>query len=160
MKLSFDDRYIPHHAYLKMIENGYFEDEVRKDTKRLRRKFSAHIERMNILYNKDSNLVVTVWNEVDKTRFIAGYNCPLTSVDEELQRVYMVHDDMLLTIIGKAYHDKLIYSQGECRVPVRVKVMSIYNILNENVAMPYSKDIMIILIDYILRGLITNEIKY
>jgi len=38
--------------------------------------------------------------------------------------------------------------------------MSIYNILNENVAMPYSKDIMIILIDYILRGLITNEIKY
>ena len=72
----------------------------------------------------------------------------------------MVHDDMLLTIIGKAYHDKLIYSQGEGRVPVRVKVMSIYNILNENVAMPYSKDIMIILIDYILRGLITNEIKY
>lgn len=160
MKLSFDDRYIPHHVYLKMIENGYFEDEVRKDTKRLRRKFSVHIERMNILYNKDSNLVVTVWNEVDKTRFIAGYNCPLTSVDEELQRVYMVHDDMLLTIIGKAYHDKLIYSQGEGRVPVRVKVMSIYNILNENVAMPYSKDIMIILIDYILRGLITNEIKY
>lgn len=160
MKLSFDDRYIPHHVYLKMIENGYFEDEVRKDTKRLRRKFSAHIERMSILYNKDTNLVVTVWNEVDKTRFIAGYNCPLTSVDEELQRVYMVHDDMLLTIIGKAYHDKLIYSQGEGRVPVRIKVMSIYNILNENVAMPYSKDIMIILIDYILRGLITNEIKY
>ena len=159
MRLSFDDRYIPHHVYLKMIENGYFEDEVRKDTKRLRRKFSAYIERMNILYNKDSNLVVTVWNEVDKTRFIAGYNCPLTSVDEELQKVYMVHDDMLLTIIGKAYHDKLIYSQGEGRVPVRVKVMSIYNILNENVAMPYSKDIMIILIDYILRGLITNEIK-
>jgi len=30
MKLSFDDRYIPHHVYLKMIENGYFEDEVRK----------------------------------------------------------------------------------------------------------------------------------
>ena len=76
-----------------------------------------------------------------------------------MQRVYQVHDDMLVRILGKAYRDKLIYSHKEERVPVRVKVISIYNILNENVYMMYPKDIMIILIDYILRGLIRNEIK-
>ena len=101
---------------------------------------------------------MTVWDSETKERYIAGIN-PISSIYQELQTVYRVCDDMLVRILGKAYRDKLIYSQGEVRVPVKVKVISIYNILNENAYMMYPKDIMVILIDYILRGLIKNEIR-
>ena len=159
MRLNFDDSFIPNHTYLKMLEDGYFEREIEKHTNLMRARLTKLIKNQNILYNREDNLIVTVWDSETKERYIAGINCPVSSVYQELQKVYRICDDMLILILGKAYRDKLIYSQGEDRVPVKVKVMSIYNILNENAYMMYPRDIMIILIDYILRGLIKNEIK-
>lgn len=159
MKLNFDDTYIPKHVYIEMLEDNYFDSKVERHTNLMRARLSKLIHNQNILYNSESNHVVTIWDNETKERFVAGYNARLTSVYQEMQKVYQVHDDMLIRILGKAYRDKLIYSHKEERVPVRVKVISIYNILNENVYMMYPKDIMIILIDYILRGLIRNEIK-
>lgn len=159
MRLNLDDSYIPNHTYLKMIEDGYYDKEIERHTNIMRDKLTKLIKGQNILYNSSENEIVTVWDSETKERYIAGINRPISSIFQELQKVYKIGDDMLVRILGKAYRDKLIYSQGEDRVPVKVKVMSIYNILNENTYMMYPKDIMIILIDYILRGLIRNEIR-